>query len=93
MYEITINTTNGAYTTEINDMAELDIAIAPYQKTYIGVSAVYKEGEAKNLPKPIQKKYNTTVKITDYDINWKKIKQACMTTISKEAGPKEPSSE
>lgn len=29
--------------------------------------------------------------ITDFDINWQKIKSACMTTISKEAGPKEPS--
>lgn len=36
-------------------------------------------------------KYDTTTKITDYDINWKKIKSACMTTISKEAGPGEPS--
>lgn len=33
------------------------------------------------------------VKITDFDINWKKIKSACMTTISKEAGDKEPSDE
>lgn len=32
------------------------------------------------------------VRITDYDIDWKKIKSACMTTISKEAGPNEPSS-
>lgn len=32
-------------------------------------------------------------RITDYDINWKKIKSACMTTISKEAGDKEPTSE
>ena len=37
--------------------------------------------------------YNTEVKITDFDINWKKIKSACMTTISKEGGDKEPSSE
>lgn len=33
------------------------------------------------------------VEITDYDINWKKIKSACMTTISKQAGDKEPSKE
>ena len=33
------------------------------------------------------------VNITDFDINWKKIKSACMTTISKEAGPNEPSHE
>ena len=28
--------------------------------------------------------------ITDFDINWMKIKSACMTTISKQAGSKEP---
>ena len=38
-------------------------------------------------------KYNTTVRITDFDIDWKKIKSACMTTISKQAGSKEPSEE
>lgn len=32
-------------------------------------------------------------RITYFDIDWKKIKSACMTTISKEAGPKEPTSE
>lgn len=37
--------------------------------------------------------YNTKVKITDFDVNWKKIKSGCMTTISKEAGDKEPSTE
>lgn len=36
---------------------------------------------------------NIKVKITYFDINWLKIKEACMTTISKEAGPKEPSQE
>lgn len=36
-------------------------------------------------------KYNTEVQITDFDVNWKKIKSACMTTISKDAGDKEPS--
>ena len=34
----------------------------------------------------------TKVKITDYDIDWLKIKSACMTTISKQTG-KEPSQE
>ena len=34
--------------------------------------------------------YDTRVRITDFNINWKKIKSACMTTISKEAGPNEP---
>ena len=38
-------------------------------------------------------KYNTKVKITDFDVDWKKIKSACMTTISKQAGDKEPSTE
>lgn len=28
--------------------------------------------------------------ITDFDIDWLKIKSACMTTISKQAGDKEP---
>lgn len=37
--------------------------------------------------------YNTKVKITDFDVDWKKIKSACMTTISKQAGNKEPSTE
>ena len=37
--------------------------------------------------------YNTKVKITDFDVDWKKIKSACMTTISKQAGDKEPPKE
>ena len=36
---------------------------------------------------------NIETKITDFDINWQKIKSACMTTVSKEAGPNEPSHE
>ena len=32
------------------------------------------------------------VNITDFNVNWLKIKGACMTTISKQAG-KEPSNE
>lgn len=32
------------------------------------------------------KEYNAQVKITNYDVNWDRIKSACMTTISKEAG-------
>ena len=39
------------------------------------------------------KKYNSTTRITDIHINWNKIKQACMTTVSKQAGDKEPSQE
>ena len=38
-------------------------------------------------------KYNTTTKITDTNIDWMKIKSACMTTISKQTGDKEPSTE
>lgn len=41
----------------------------------------------------MEKKYNPVVKITDFDIDWKKIKSACMTTISKQAGDKEPPQE
>lgn len=37
-------------------------------------------------------KEKTKVRITDFDIDWMKIKSACMTTISKEAG-KEPTQE
>lgn len=38
------------------------------------------------------KQYDTTTKITDFNVNWMRIKSACMTTISKQAG-KEPSIE
>lgn len=37
------------------------------------------------------KKYNTKVHITYFNVDWFKIKSACMTTISKQAGDKEPS--
>lgn len=36
-------------------------------------------------------KYNTTTHITHFNVDWFKIKSACMTTISKEVGDKEPS--
>lgn len=39
------------------------------------------------------KKYDTTTKITYFNVDWIKIKSACMTTISKEAGDAEPSQE
>lgn len=38
----------------------------------------------------MKKEYDTTVKITNFNVNWMRIKSACMTTISKQAG-KEPS--
>ena len=41
----------------------------------------------------IMTKYDTSVKITDFNIDWMKIKSGCMTTISKDAGTKEPSQE
>ena len=31
------------------------------------------------------KKYDTSVKITYFNVDWLRIKEACMTTISKEA--------
>ena len=37
--------------------------------------------------------YDTSVKITYFNIDWMKIKSGCMTTISKDAGTKEPSQE
>ena len=39
------------------------------------------------------KKYDTTTKITNFNVNWQAIKSACMTTISKQAGDKESSKE
>ena len=93
MYTVLIQTTNGPVVTEINELSELDEALAPYYETYISCVTHYQEGEAKSLPKKKNKKYNTQTKITDFDIDWKKIKSACMTTISKEAGDKEPSHE
>ncbi len=41
----------------------------------------------------MEKEYNTNVEITRYDVDWLRIKSACMTTISKIAGSKEPSIE
>lgn len=35
---------------------------------------------------------NTNVNITNFYVDWQAIKSACMTTIRKEAGDKEPSS-
>ena len=35
-------------------------------------------------------KYDTTTKITNFNVRWQAIKSACMTTISKKAGDKEP---
>lgn len=32
----------------------------------------------------------TRARITNFNVNWKRIKSACMTTISKEAGEKDP---
>lgn len=37
------------------------------------------------------KKYDTTTRITHTDFDWMRIKSACMTTVSKQAGDKEPS--
>lgn len=41
----------------------------------------------------MEKKYNTKVRITYFNVDWLKIKSACMTTISKQAGDNEPSKE
>lgn len=39
-----------------------------------------------------QQNKDINVKITNFHVNWQAIKSACMTTIRKEAGDKEPSS-
>lgn len=41
----------------------------------------------------MKQQYNPKVKITYFNVDWMRIKSACMTTISKEAGDKEPSEE
>ncbi len=92
MYVIDLETTQGPVTVEVNDLSEIPTVIAPYKKTYIGFTAKFIEGEVK--PIPTTPTFNAPqVKITDFNVDWKKIKSACMTTISKEGGDKEPSSE
>lgn len=84
MYEVTIQTPQGPVYTTMRDFSELETILAPYEKTYTGFQAKYVEETTMDKIK---------VTITDFDINWKKIKSACMTTISKQAGDKEPSHE
>lgn len=90
MYIIKIDTTNGQVIEEIDDMTEISDVVAPYASTYMGFTAHFEPGKA---TKKRKKKDVETVKvnITDFNIDWKKIKSACMTTISKEGGEKEPS--
>lgn len=93
MYQITIHTPNKEVKVEINDFSELETALAPYRTVYTGVEAVFKEGVV-TKPETIETpKYDTTTTITNFNINWQLIKSACMTTISKHAGNKEPSHE
>lgn len=40
----------------------------------------------KEEKKSTVKKYNTTTKVTYFDVDWQRIKSACMTTVSKQAG-------
>jgi len=87
MYEVVIYTPQGPVTTTMKDFTDIATVLAPYEKTYTGFSAKH------IATKETNKMENIKVRITDFDINWKKIKSACMTTISKEAGDKEPSHE
>jgi hypothetical protein len=95
MYKIIISTTQGQFVKEINDMTELSSILKQYENIYTGVQAIYEPGEVVKEPeeKKPEPQYNTQVKITNFNVNWKNIKSACMTTISKEAGDKEPSHE
>ena len=95
MYKIIISTTEGQFVKEINDMTELSSILKQYENIYTGIQAIYEPGEVVKEPeeKKPEPKYNTQVKITNFNVNWKNIKSACMTTISKEAGDKEPSHE
>ena len=91
MYKIQIETPQGIAEVEIDDMSELESVLAKY-KTYTSCSAVYCEGKAtKQIQLKEAKKYNTKSHITYFNVDWMRIKAACMTTISKEAGDKEPS--
>ena len=98
MFRLILTTTEGEKIEEINEMIELSAVLEKYKDKYIGMQAVYLPGEViKKIPeeeiKTEGKKYNTTTKITNFNVNWKNIKAACMTTISKDAGDKEPSHE
>ena len=95
MFRLILTTTEGEKIEEINEMIELSAVLEKYKDKYIGMQAIYLPGEVvKKIPeeeiKTEGKKYNTTTKITNFNVNWKNIKAACMTTISKDAGDKEP---
>ena len=95
MYKIIISTTQGQFVKEVNDMAKLPNILKQYESIYTGVQAIYAPGEAteESEEKKSEPKYNTETRITNFNVNWQAIKSACMTTISKEAGDKEPSQE
>lgn len=70
MYVVTIHTTKGTFREEIDEMTQIDEAIAPYEKDYLGFEANYREGKAKRQEhKEITHMEKPIVKITDYDIN------------------------
>ena len=95
MYIITIITPKGVFEEKINNMVNIDKTLALYPD-YTSMSATFQSGEIQEEQKEKKEnmsKYDTTVRITDFNIDWKKIKSGCMTTISKEAGDKEPSDE
>lgn len=91
MYIIKITTPRGVFEEKANDLEDLGIVLFPYEKEYTEIKAVFVPGEMEKQGEIKMTKYDTTVEITDFNIDWKKIKSACMTTISKEAGDKEPS--
>lgn len=84
MYNVVIYTTKGPVYTTMHDFTEIATILAPYEDIYTGF-------HAERIKETTMDKIKVT--ITDFDINWKKIKSACMTTISKQAGDKEPSHE
>ena len=94
MYLITITTPRGVFEEKINNMTDIGEALKPYPD-YLSMNASFQPGEIQEEQKETKNmsKYDTTVKITDFNIDWMKIKSGCMTTISKDAGSKEPSQE
>lgn len=74
MFRLILTTTEGEKIEEINEMIELSAVLEKYKDKYIGMQAIYLPGEVvKKIPeeeiKTEGKKYNTTTKITNFNVN------------------------
>lgn len=71
MYIITITTPKGIFEEKINNMTDIDKALMLYPD-YISMNATFQPGEIKEEQKEKKEgmsKYDTTVIITDFNIN------------------------